>query len=112
MFMTMIVINVNEAKAKFSEYLEAAANGERVVICKRNRPVAEMRAVTQARTEPRSAAPGRHRFTVSDAFFDPMPDAFVNAFETGAIYPEIKPREGQVAEPKSPAYGSSKRKRR
>jgi prevent-host-death family protein len=34
--MTMIVINVNEAKAKCSEYLGAAAKGERVVICKRN----------------------------------------------------------------------------
>jgi antitoxin (DNA-binding transcriptional repressor) of toxin-antitoxin stability system len=113
MFMTMIVININEAKAKFSEYLEAAANGERVVICKRNRPVAEMHAVAQARTEPRPVGPGRHRFSVSDAFFDPMPDDFLDAFEAGAIYPETKPHEGRVAESPAPPYGrSSKRKRR
>jgi antitoxin (DNA-binding transcriptional repressor) of toxin-antitoxin stability system len=31
--MTMIVINIQEAKAKLSEYLDAVAGGERVVIC-------------------------------------------------------------------------------
>jgi prevent-host-death family protein len=41
----MIVINIHEAKAKLSEYLDKVAAGEHVVICKRNRPVAELRAV-------------------------------------------------------------------
>ena len=30
----MIKVNIHEAKAKLSEYLEAASRGERVVICK------------------------------------------------------------------------------
>ena len=51
--MTMIVINIHEAKAKLSEYLDAVASGERVIICNRNRPVAELRAVEQQRTAPR-----------------------------------------------------------
>ena len=51
--MTMIVVNIHEAKAKLSEYLDAVAKGERVLICKRNQPVAELRAVEQKRTEPR-----------------------------------------------------------
>ena len=51
--MTMIVVNIHEAKAKLSEYLDKVAAGERVVICKRNHPVAELRAVEQKRTEPR-----------------------------------------------------------
>ena len=111
--MTMIVININEAKAKFSEYLEAAANGERIVICKRNRPVAEIRAVAQTRTEPRPAGPGRHRFAVPDAFFDAMPDEFLEAFESGVVYPEVTEHGGRVAEAPGPACGSSpKRKRR
>ena len=111
--MTMIMININEAKAKFSEYLEAAANGERVVICKRNHPVAEIRAVEQARTTPRPVGPGRHRFAVPDAFFDPMPDEFLDAFELGVVYPDVTPHGSRVAEPSPPPYGaSSKRKRR
>jgi prevent-host-death family protein len=43
--MTMIMVNIFEAKAKLSEYLEAVARGERVLICNRNRPVAELRAL-------------------------------------------------------------------
>ena len=30
--MTMIMVNIHEAKAKLSEYLEAVARGERVMI--------------------------------------------------------------------------------
>ena len=51
--MTMIVVNIFEAKAKLSEYLDMAAQGERVLICKRNRPVVELHAVQSARTAPR-----------------------------------------------------------
>ena len=56
--MTMIVVNIHEAKAKLSEYLDAVAKGERVLICKRNQPVAELRAVEQKRTEPRQIGGG------------------------------------------------------
>ena len=41
----MVVVNIFEAKAKLSEYLDMAAHGERVLICKRNRPVVELHAV-------------------------------------------------------------------
>ena len=47
--MVMIMVNIFEAKAKLSEYIEAAARGEQVVICKHNQPVAELRPVEQAR---------------------------------------------------------------
>ena len=111
--MTMITVNINEAKAKLSEYLDAAANGERIVICKRNRPIAELRAVEQTRAEPRPVGPGRHRFAVPDAFFDPMPDDFLEAFESGAIDPEVAGHVRRVAEPAGSAHGPSpKRKRR
>ena len=47
-FMTMIMVNIFEAKAKLSEFIEATAQGERVLICKRNVPVAELRPVATA----------------------------------------------------------------
>ena len=43
--MTMLMVNIADAKAKLSEYLEAVARGETVVICRHNRPVAELRAI-------------------------------------------------------------------
>jgi len=76
----MIVINIYEAKAKLSEYLDAAGRGERVLICNRNRPVAELRAVEPARTTPRPIG-GTNGVVVPPAFFDPLPDDLLDAFE-------------------------------
>lgn len=82
--MTMIVINIHEAKAKLSEYLDTAASGETVVICKRNRPVAELRAVAQKRTEPRPLG-GAKGIVIPPSFFEPMPDDWLDAFYHGPI---------------------------
>ncbi len=50
----MVTINVAEAKAKLSKYLEMVERGERVVICRRNVPIAELRATAHSSpTEPR-----------------------------------------------------------
>ena len=107
--MTMIVINIHEAKAKLSEYLDAVASGETVVICKRNRPVAELRAVEQTRTEPRPIG-GVKGIVVPPSFFDPMPDEWLDQFYNGPIVPDAK-RPSRVAE-SSPAYGSPAPRRR
>ena len=39
------MVNIADAKAKLSEYLELASNGQDVVICRHNRPVARLIAV-------------------------------------------------------------------
>jgi len=95
--MTMIVINIHEAKAKLSEYLDAVAKGERVLICKRNQPVAELRAVEQKRTEPRKIG-GVTGIVIPPSFFDPMPDEFLDAIESGPVYPESQSTPSRVAE--------------
>jgi prevent-host-death family protein len=95
--MTMIVINIHQAKAKLSEYLDAVANGERVLICKRNQPVAELRAVEQKRMEPRTIG-GVTGIVIPPSFFDPMPDEFLNAFDSGPVYPESRSTPSRVAE--------------
>jgi prevent-host-death family protein len=82
--MTMIVTNINEVKAKLSEYLEAVSRGERVVICKRNTPIAELRAIAPARTELRKIGGAAGRMTVPESFFDPLPEEVLNDFEGGA----------------------------
>lgn len=43
--MTMIRANVAEIKARLSHFLRLAKAGEKVLICERNRPVAELVAV-------------------------------------------------------------------
>jgi len=103
----MKVVNIHEVKARLSEYLDAVARGERVVICKRNQPVAELRAVGQARSEPRPIGGGPHQFEVPESFFDPMPEEFLEAFEAGPVFPETM-RPSRVAERPSVPYGSTR----
>jgi prevent-host-death family protein len=68
------MVNVFEVKAKLSEYLDRAGRGERIVICRHSKPVAELRAVERARTEPRPIGPlpGRPTFEVPASFFEPL----------------------------------------
>ena len=68
-------VNIFEMKAKLSEYLDRATRGERIVICRHNKPVAELRAIEEVRTDPRpiGTLPGRPTFEVPASFFDPLP---------------------------------------
>jgi prevent-host-death family protein len=78
--MTMIKVNIADAKARLSEYLEAAVRGERIVICKRNRPIAELCAVAAPRTARRPLGRARN-FVVPDTFFDPLPADMLARFD-------------------------------
>src|SRR5262245_30646074 len=84
----MIKVNVAEAKAKLSKYLEAVSRGEHVVICKRNEPIAELRAIEQKRKEPRPVGLGRGTAKILPSFWDPMPDEFLDAIYKAPPFPE------------------------
>jgi prevent-host-death family protein len=64
--MVMSQVNVFEVTAMLSEYLDRAARGERIVICRHNKPVVELRAIEDIRTEPRPIGPlpGRPTFGI------------------------------------------------
>ena len=101
----MLMVNIAEAKAKLSEFVEAVTRGERVVICNRNKPVAELRAVEEPRTSPRDLSPMFPEWTIDPAFFDPMPPADIALWEQGD--PSAVPR---VAE-RAPSYESPRKPR-
>jgi prevent-host-death family protein len=94
----MIVVNIFEAKAKLSEYLDLAAHGERVLICKRNRPVVELHAVQSARTTPRPIGLAHGRVTVTPSFFEPLPDDVLGGFEGASALP-VTPASGRTGHP-------------
>lgn len=64
-----------------SECIAQAEAGETVVICKRNKPVAEIRAIPQPPKKPRPVGLLKNRFSVPDSFFEPLPEEIVAAFE-------------------------------
>jgi prevent-host-death family protein len=99
--MTMIVTNIYEVKARLSEYLEAVSRGERVVICKRNTPVAELRAIAPARTELRKVGGAAGRMTVGESFFLPLPEEALIDFEGATRVAGVS----MVAEKRPTPYG-------
>ena len=103
--MIMIMVNIADAKARLSEYLEAVAQGETVVICRHNRPVAELRAIEAQRTQPRDLSPMFPGETfMTKAFFEPMSAAELREWEGGETLP------ARVAEETAP-YGARPRSR-
>src|SRR5262245_703747 len=106
----MILVNIYEAKAKLSEYVEAAAGGERVLICNRNQPVAELRAIERKRTEPRPIGGGPHTFDVPLSFFEPLSDDELAEWDRAPVFQRSK-KPARVAE-STASYGKSRRRKR
>ncbi len=106
--MVMFRVNVFEIKARLSEFLDRAAQGERILICRHNRPVAELRAVEAVRTKPRPVGPlpGRPAFDVPGSFFDPLPDEDLDVWDGG----ESKAAESTPRYRKPPARGIKRRR--
>ena len=73
-------INIHEAKANLSRYIEATERGETVIICNRNVPVAELRPVARACSEPRPLGLAQGTFVVPGDFFEPLAEEVVAAF--------------------------------
>jgi len=77
----MITLNLHQAKTHLSECIAQAEAGETVIICKRNKPVAEIRPIPQPTRKSRPIGLLKGQFSVPDSFFDPLPEEMLTAFE-------------------------------
>ena len=77
----MIKLNIHEAKTHLSKYLAKLKAGERILLCKRNHPVAEIMALPEHPVQPRPIGLAKGRFSVPRSFFEPLPDELLDAFE-------------------------------
>lgn len=79
----MIRVNVREAKARFSTYLKMVENGDTVVVCRRNQPIAEIRKVADERLAgPREmglAAAEHGPWQLPSTFFEHLPKPLLDA---------------------------------
>ncbi len=73
----MTVINIHEAKTNLSKLLDRMLVGEEIVIAKAGKPIARLVPVQERL--PRE--PGIARGHVTEAFFEPLPDAELEAWE-------------------------------
>lgn len=79
-YLVMIRINIHEAKAHLSRYLARLRRGQVIVICKRNVPIAEIRALPPLRTKKRPVGLARGEFSVPASFQEPLPEEVVRGF--------------------------------
>ncbi len=81
--MNMIRLNIHEAKTHLPRYLKRLLGGEPIVLCKRNVPIAEIRALPPRRTRPRPVGLAAGEFRVPASFFKPVPERIIEDFEGG-----------------------------
>lgn len=78
--MVMIKVNIAEAKVRLSRIVDAALQGERVVLCRRNVELAEIRPLPRRAARHRPIGTDR-RLEIPDSFFEPLPEDLLRAFE-------------------------------
>jgi antitoxin (DNA-binding transcriptional repressor) of toxin-antitoxin stability system len=76
----MIRLNIHEAKTHLSKHLEKLKQGEVIVLCRRNTPIAEIRPIALARSNPRPIGLAKG-FKVPRSFFEPLPEEVLESFQ-------------------------------
>ena len=76
----MIEINIHEAKTHLSKHLNRLKPGERIILCKRHVPVAEIRLLEQKKNKKRVIGLAKGQFKVPESFFEPLPEDLLDGF--------------------------------
>ena len=77
----MIKLNIHEAKTHLSKYLSRLEQGEKILLCKRNVPIAEIVPIHRGEDNPRPIGLAKGEFSLTPDFFSPLPQAIQEAFE-------------------------------
>lgn len=73
-------VNIHDAKTHLSRYLTELKPGQALVLCNRNRPVAEIRSLRKKTARKPRLGAAKGEFVVPDSFFDPLPEEILKAF--------------------------------
>jgi antitoxin (DNA-binding transcriptional repressor) of toxin-antitoxin stability system len=76
----MIKVNIHEAKTHMSRFIERVIQGDTIILCKRNVPVAEIRGIKKDRKTERPIGLAKGTFQVPDDFFEPLPEDILSSF--------------------------------
>lgn len=74
-----LIVNVHQAKTQLSRLLEQAHAGQEIILAKAGKPYARLMPLA---SEPARRQPGRLAGKVGNAFFDTLPDAELDAWES------------------------------
>ncbi|MCE3253537.1 MAG: Prevent host death protein Phd antitoxin [Cellvibrio sp.] len=76
----MHTVNIHDAKTRFSKLIEAVSQGEKVIIAKAGKPVAELIAIESV-LPTRKPGSLKGKIKIADDFDAPLPDEILDAFE-------------------------------
>lgn len=79
--MTTTRLDIHEAEARLSEHVALLRPGDRIVLWRGNRPVAEIRPIEERSDEPRPIGLGKGLAKIPESFFDPLPEELLDLFE-------------------------------
>ena len=68
----MIRLNVHQAKTHLSRYLRRLEQGETILLCRHNRPIAEVRRVSDELAKPRVFGQDQGKIVLGPEFFEPL----------------------------------------
>jgi len=74
----MIKLNIHEAKTHLSRYLARLERGETIVLCRRNTPIAEIRALPAAPKKLRPLGLAKGTVRILPSFFGPLSDELLD----------------------------------
>jgi prevent-host-death family protein len=75
-----LVVNIHEAKTRFSKLISRVGSGEEVVIAKAGKPVAKLVPVPSS-VERRVSGSAKGKIVIAKDFDAPLPDAVLGEFE-------------------------------
>lgn len=76
----MIRVNIADAKTHLSRYVERVEDGETIVLCRRNVPIAEIRPLPKPPSGLRPVGIDRG-MSIPASFFEPLPQDLLDAFQ-------------------------------
>jgi antitoxin (DNA-binding transcriptional repressor) of toxin-antitoxin stability system len=81
-------LNIHEAKAHLSEHLKLLKPGDKIILCRRNVPIAEILPIAQIKKGNASSKKlkrpfglAKEDFEIPTSFFDPLPEDVLKDFE-------------------------------
>jgi antitoxin (DNA-binding transcriptional repressor) of toxin-antitoxin stability system len=77
----MSTINIQDIQRDVPGFIRRIEAGESFVVLRDDQPLAEVKAIIQAKHEPRPIGLCAGEFTVPDDFDDPLPDEILKEFE-------------------------------
>jgi len=75
-----IHINLDESDSALSKQINALSAGDRILLCRESKPVAEVRLLPEKKKGV-TFGTAKGEFEVTDEFFEDLPDDILDAFE-------------------------------